>query len=205
MKYLCIAMFGAIHFFICGVKVCAQSNPDRTNASKWVGSGKWKEGIKLTVYEDVNVNEFYSQYKTHPQLWKRVFAWLNTQNLDTLSVGKYAFAGDSAYASITDAPSREFDKSKWESHRKYIDLQYVIRGAEKIGVLDLNNAAVDVPYNDQKDNANYKSDVGKYYTAVPGTFYLFFPTDVHRPNIKVEGSDKVKKLVIKIKYWPTKQ
>jgi YhcH/YjgK/YiaL family protein len=40
---------------------------------------------------------------------------------------------------------------------------------------------------------------GKFYTAKPGTFFLFFPQDVHRPNIKVKGYDLVKKLVIKIR------
>ena len=54
------------------------------------------------------------------------------------------------------------------------------------------------PYDETKDVANYTAE-GTTYQAEPGTFYLFFAEDVHRPNIKVEGFDVVKKLVVKIK------
>jgi beta-galactosidase beta subunit len=40
--------------------------------------------------------------------------------------------------------------------------------------------------------------VQPFIFRAPGTFFLFFPTDAHRPGIKVEGNDVVKKLVIKI-------
>ena len=51
--------------------------------------------------------------------------------------------------------------------------------------------------NAAKDVANY-SATGTVHTAEPGTFFLFFPNDVHKPNMKVDGYDVVKKLVIKI-------
>jgi YhcH/YjgK/YiaL family protein len=100
---------------------------------------------------------------------------------------------------VTEGPTKDFDKSAWESHRNYIDLHYVIKGKEKIGAASVATATVTNPYDASKDIANYNTE-GKFYVAEPGEFFLFFPSDAHRPGIKTDGSDSDKKLVIKIKY-----
>lgn len=178
--------------------VSAQQKNEVITAQKWLKSKEWNSQIKLDVHSSVNPVEFYKQYHANPALWDKVFQFLKNQNLDTLAAGKYPIDGDNAYASITEAPSKELDKAGWESHRKYIDLQYVIKGKEQIGVVPLSKATVTKPYDETKDGANYTAE-GTYYTAQPGTFFLFFPEDVHRPNIKVAGYDTVKKLVIKVR------
>jgi biofilm protein TabA len=167
-------------------------------AKSWLKSNNWKNGLNLQVSPSVNAAEFYKQYQSNKAVWDRVFLFLKQTNLDTLSAGKHSIDGDKAYASVTEAPSKKLDKASWESHRKYIDLQYVIKGKERIDVADVNKASVTRPYDETKDVANYTTE-GASYIAMPGTFYLFFPQDVHRPNIKVDGYDVVKKLVIKIR------
>jgi biofilm protein TabA len=168
------------------------------SAAKWLHKKEWKNGIKLNVYPAVNKVEFARQYNKNKAVWLKVFSFLRDSDLTALKPGKYAIDWDNAYASITEAPSKEFDKTTWESHRKYIDLQYIIKGKEKIGVAPVSTATVIKPYNEKADGANYTAD-GQFYIAEPGTFYLFFPQDAHRPSIKVDGYDVVKKLVIKIK------
>jgi len=59
--------------------------------------------------------------------------------------------------------------------------------------------AVTTPYDASKDIANYSGD-GDFYIAMPGTFFLFFPTDAHRPAITTNGNKPDKKIVIKIRY-----
>ncbi|HEY9003740.1 MAG TPA: YhcH/YjgK/YiaL family protein [Mucilaginibacter sp.] len=178
----------------------AQTNKNSKNANKWVKSKTWADGLKINIYPEVDAVEFKKQYETNKATWDKVFKFLgDSSKLATLAPGKYPIDGKNAYASITYAPSKTFEASKWESHRKYIDLQYVINGEEKIGVVPLSKATVTEPYNEAKDVAHYSSD-GTYYIATPKEFFLFFPADVHRPNIKVDGYDQVKKLVIKIAY-----
>jgi len=170
-------------------------------ANKWVKSKAWAKDLKIQVYADINSVEFERQYKASKATWDKVFQFLaDSAKLATLAPGKYPVDGENAYASITDVPTRTPEAAKWESHRKYIDLQYVIRGEEKIGVDAVASATVTVPYNETKDGANYTDDGGKYYIATPKEFYLFFPSEAHRPNLKVDGYDTDKKLVIKIKY-----
>jgi YhcH/YjgK/YiaL family protein len=189
-----IILISIISFFVANIASAQQ----KQTAEKWVKSKEWSNGTKLKVYSDVNAAEFQKQYEANKALWEKVFLFIKNTNLDTLSTGRHPIDGDNAFAIITHDPSKEFDKTAWESHKKYIDFQYVIQGKEKIGVAPVNTATVSKPYNASKDVANYITG-GKYYTASPGTFYLFFPTDAHRPNVKVDGYDTVKKMVIKIK------
>jgi len=169
-------------------------------ARHWVKSKAWARDLKVNVYHDVNALEFYNQYHKATAMWDKVFAYLaDTKMLDTIKPGTYPVDGKNIYAIITEGPEKTEETAKWESHRKYIDLHYVIRGKEKMGVAAVSAATIIVPYNEEKDGANYTAD-GKYYIGTPAEFYLFFPSEAHRPNLHIDGYDTVKKLVIKIKY-----
>jgi YhcH/YjgK/YiaL family protein len=190
-------------FFVISIRILAQQagSNDWTekSAKKWVKSREWSNGLSLKVSPTVNNVEFAKQYHANKEYWDKAFSFIHDKNLKELAPGKYVIDGDNVFATITEAPSKEFEKSAWESHRKYIDLQYVITGKEKIGVSPLAESTVTNPYDETKDGANYNA-TGKFFVATPEEFFLFFPNDVHRPNIKVEGFDTVKKLVIKIRY-----
>lgn len=64
--------------------------------------------------------------------------------------GKYSIDGDNVFATITEDRTMDFDKTNWESHGNYIDLQYVIAGEEKIGVWPVSKATVTKKYNQKK-------------------------------------------------------
>ncbi|MEO6849988.1 MAG: YhcH/YjgK/YiaL family protein [Mucilaginibacter sp.] len=168
-------------------------------ARKWVKSRVWSNGLSLKLHPSADNIEFAEQYDKNKAYWDEAFKFLNDKKADSLAPGKYPIDGDNVYAIITEGPSKDFDKSAWESHRNYIDLQYVVKGKEKIGVVPIASATVIKPYDEAKDLANYSGE-GKYYLASPDEFFLFFPGDAHRPGIKVEGYEVVKKLVIKIRY-----
>ena len=183
-----------------GANAIAQTD-SVARAHHWVTSKVWAKDLKIKVYTDVNSMEFEHQYKANKAVWDKAFAFLaDKARLDTLAPGSYPIDGKLVYASITDVPSKTNADAKWESHRKYIDLQYVIRGAEKMEVMPIAGSTVTEPYKEAGDAAHYSGN-GKFYIATPAEFYLFFPSDVHRPNIKADDYDgKVKKLVIKISY-----
>ena len=128
----------------------------------------------------------------------KAFAYLKNTDLNKIAKGKYPIDGDNVFASVTADSSKNFDKTNWESHRKYIDIQYVINGEEMIGVYPVSKATVTKEYDEKRDAANYSAD-GKLYSATPGTFFIFFPSDAHRPNITPGGNLVVKKIVIKVK------
>jgi len=168
-------------------------------ANKWVKSHEWAKGLKIKPDASINSVEFMKQYESDKVLWDKVFSFLGDSKLATMAPGKYAIDGDNAYAIVTSGLSKKLEDVKWESHKKYIDLHYVISGKVKIGVAPVSKATVTEPYSETRDAANYNVD-GKFLTATPKEFFLFFPQDAHRPDIKVDGVDSLRKVVIKIKY-----
>ena len=56
-----------------------------------------------------------------------------------------------------------------------------------------------VPYSNTTDNENFTNNGGDYYDADPSTFFIFSPQEMHRPAIKVDGYNSVKKIVIKVR------
>ena len=167
--------------------------------SEWVSKKDWANGMKLTLHSTVNMDSFYTAYHRNKKFWDAAFIFLREQNLEEIQPGKYPIKGEQVFASVTEAPSKNKEEVKWESHKNYIDLQYIIKGREIIGVADTSTATVTKPYT--VDVINYDAE-GKYYTTEPGKFFLFFPNDAHRPTIKAEGCDTVKKIVIKIQVAP---
>lgn len=199
-KQIAISVLSFIFLGIFQVK--AQENSTNTMSThqieKWYKKKEWLNGLKLKPHKSVNNLEFYRQYQANKSYWDKAFAFLKNQDLSTIAKGKYPIDGENVYASVTMDSTKDFNKTNWESHRKYVDLQHIIDGEEKIGVVPIAEAKVKNEYNEKKEVANYTAD-GKFYLATPGTFFLFFPSDVHRPSISPRGNKPVKKIVIKIK------
>jgi biofilm protein TabA len=173
----------------------------KKEAKKWVDSRIWANKLNLKVHESADAQEFAFQYQKNKSFWDAAFDYLKNTNLEAQAPGRYNILENNVYVIVSEGAPKSFEDTKWESHRNYIDIQYVIRGKEKMGMAPLAKAKIMEEYNDAKDVAFYsvpESD-GKYYIAEPGTFLIFFTGDAHRPGIKAEGCDMVKKAVIKIR------
>src|ERR1700744_700021 len=173
---------------------------DKVTADKWVKSHAYAPNLKPLPDASANSLEFAKQYALNKAQWDKAFEFLMCPDLVSLAPGKYPIVGDDVFATVSDDPLKEMSQSNWEDHHNYIDLHYVIEGEEKIGGTPFTNmASVVTPFDDTKDIGYYKFEGGNYYTATPSNFFLFFPTDAHRPHLKLDGYTKAKKVVIKIK------
>ncbi len=167
------------------------------SAKKWFNKKEWLNGTPLKPHESIDKAEFARQYAANKIYWDKAFSFLKEHTLTTLSTGKHPIDGTNVFATVTEDPSKDFDKTQWESHRKYIDLQCVITGEEKMGKYPFLKLTVTKPYDETRDVANYSGD-GKIYDIKAGSFIIFFPADAHRPNITPGGNKPVKKIVIKV-------
>ena len=114
--------------------------------------------------------------------------------------GRYEVDGDRIYYVIDTYLNRPTEQSHLESHRKYLDIQYVVSGREWIGCCPVEGLAVDRPYDVSKDVEFYKpaSPIGRVLMT-EGMFAIFFPHDAHMPGQMVERPEQVKKIVVKIR------
>jgi len=172
-------------------------------AKQWLKSRVWANGMKLKVDASVNAVEFQREYRINKVYWDKVFTWLRDNDPQTVAIGKYVLDSGNVTVTVTEGPSvRAFDQTKWEDHQTYVDLQYIAKGKEKMGIAPLSKIKQTVtPYNAKKDVGFYKPEEADccYVVDRPGTFLLFFPSDAHRPNIQVNGYPSVRKIVFKVR------
>ncbi|HLL89756.1 MAG TPA: YhcH/YjgK/YiaL family protein, partial [Tepidisphaeraceae bacterium] len=94
-------------------------------------------------------------------------------------------------------------------HRRYADVQFVLRGSEVMGWLPLSAARERTAYDATKDVVFFEPpSAGSAAAARPlptlavvpaGVFAVFFPTDVHMPQaMTVAGPADVRKVVVKV-------
>ena len=125
------------------------------------------------------------------------FSWLQKNDLKNLKDGKYDIDGNKIYASIQTYETKE--DAKYEAHRKYIDIQYIVNGEEKIGVTDLSNCISCTNYDESKDIEFF--DIEKkdeYLDLDEGYFMILYPQDAHKPSISKDKTSTVKKVVVKV-------
>lgn len=194
-----LLIFLSMSFTSLSVNAQSSSSWNKKNAAKWFEKREWLTGLKqLKPNSSINQTEFAKQYHANKIWWDEAFAFLREHDLDSLKTGKYLIDGNNVFATVSEGPPRRSDTSKFESHRNYQDIQYVIKGKSKIEVAPVSSATVITAYNEPKDITFYTAK-GRYYIADSSSFFIFFPQDAHRPNLKMEGYDVVKRIVIKVR------
>ena len=148
--------------------------------------------------ESINMEQFKAHYEKFPERWNTAFKFLTETDLNNLSIGRIDLSDD-VYAAVSEYETKNPEDAKFESHQKYIDLQYLISGEELIGLSDEKNLKVTSPYSETNDITFYDFDGGKILEATPKKYFIFFPEDIHRPCIKTDQQQMVKKVVVKIK------
>jgi biofilm protein TabA len=126
------------------------------------------------------------------------FDFLRTANIDQLADGRNAIDGDRLFAMLNRYRTKPPTEAVWESHRKYIDVQYVVRGREWMGYVPLDRApAVKTPYDDGRDVIFYEPGTDGFVLEA-GQFAVFFPEDIHAPGLVAGTPDDVVKVVVKV-------
>ena len=87
--------------------------------------------------------------------------------------------------------------SKFEAHRLYIDLQYVVSGNELIEIIPLADVRESTGYQPDIEFFAEQASASSELVMNSGTFAVFAPHDAHRPGIKHTAST-VRKIVFKI-------
>ena len=128
---------------------------------------------------------------------KKGFLWLESVNLNNLSDGRYEIDGDNVFASIQTYEKKE--DAKYESHKKYIDIQYMIDGTERVGVTNLSNCTTCIEYDNERDLEFYDINVEEEFVELSkGYFVVLYPHDAHKPSISLDEKSIVRKVVVKV-------
>ena len=95
--------------------------------------------------------------------------------------------------------TKDKENCLYESHKKYIDIQYMFEGDEIMEVENVNNLLITTEYNEELDYAKYaQSSSSSILKIRKNEFAIFYPNDAHMPCIKIDENKKIIKAVFKI-------
>jgi biofilm protein TabA len=127
---------------------------------------------------------------------KAALDYLATIDLESLKPGKHELP-NGAYVMVADYQTKPASEKRWEAHRKYIDLQYVVSGVERMGYADISAMASPGDYDEANDITRPEGD-GDFLTATAGTFAIFYPWDAHLPGVVAGEPCDVRKVIVKV-------
>lgn len=178
------------------------SNPEKwtdKQISGWFNQKQWLGKTELKVDPSINKKEFAIRYYKNKERWDLALKFLKQEDLSKISVGTHELDHLNVFVKVTEYYSKNPEKVLFEAHRNYSDIQYVISGVENIQLAKSESATLKVPYDKAKDSEFYQTKVNQNLLAKPGTCFIIFPNELHRPSIMVKDSVWVKKIVIKVK------
>ena len=142
--------------------------------------------------------EHATKYKFGPA-WEKTFEFLAKVD-PAIEEGKHIIDGDNIFALVSEYKTKPHGEGRFEAHRKYVDIQFLISGREKLGWASLQTLEKDTLYDNERDIEFLKDlpELPSISALVPGMFMTFFPQDSHMPGLAYDKPEAVKKIVIKI-------
>jgi YhcH/YjgK/YiaL family protein len=136
-------------------------------------------------------------------LGKRIsigLALLNEQSVRDAAAGKYEVQGEDIFYAVDEYETKPFDEGRLEVHHKYMDIQFIVSGCECIAVAPLEGLVEQAPYDGEKDRAFYDATPSMSRLILKaGMFAIFWPNEPHMPCRIAEKTERVKKIVVKIR------
>ncbi|MBO6179391.1 MAG: YhcH/YjgK/YiaL family protein [Selenomonadaceae bacterium] len=143
-----------------------------------------------------------STFEDYPAAIKKALDFLRSKDFTKVENGRIELEADNKmYAVVQRYETRDMAKGRPETHKKYIDIQYIADGQEYMGWCPFSpDLKVSEAYNPEKDVAFYEKLVPESNVVLAaGSFAVLYPDDVHRPCVDVEGEkSNVTKVVVKI-------
>ncbi len=143
-----------------------------------------------------NISDYFEELP----LLKKVKEFVADFNDKKLADGTYEIDGKRVFAMVQSYRTKQqTQEMMFEAHKKYIDLQYIVNGIEKIRWARLDTVdLVEERYSKGNDIAFYEGDAMFDFTLTKGSFLLLYPNDAHLPGLSAQKDINVRKIVFKI-------
>ncbi|MCF8298089.1 MAG: YhcH/YjgK/YiaL family protein [Saprospiraceae bacterium] len=129
------------------------------------------------------------------ELLPELFKYLQGCELNSLRPGKHEIS-DTLFVLVNEYETNTNDVSILENHKKYIDIQIILSGREKVAF-----SSSYVSLHQQYDfEADYELVKTKpiFMDFEAGFFFVFYSGEYHRPGIAYNVPEQVKKIVFKL-------
>ena len=126
--------------------------------------------------------------------------WIAGQDVAHMEAGTYELQGQDLYIMIQDFTTQPAETRRAERHNDYLDIQYLVSGAERMGYVPYTGKEPVDEDPEGKDVTFYKDLEGETFVDLtPGSYCIFFSNDIHRPGCAAGEPCAVRKAVVKMK------
>lgn len=126
-------------------------------------------------------------------------AWLRAFD-PSLGDGRHPIDGSRVFALVSSYDTGPATERRFESHRAYLDVQFVASGAERILYAPIGSLEVATPYAASDDIMFYAEPKASSSLLLrAGDVAIFFPDDGHKPGCMAGGRDAIRKVVVKVR------
>lgn len=128
--------------------------------------------------------------------FNEIFDELNKIDSKTKN-GIYAFDG---YEFRVMSYETKTESKIYEAHKTFVDIQILLQGSERIKVYAIDEVKEIQPYDGSTDCVFYEP-IGEFHSDIlihQGYMGVFFPQDIHNPQLAAQNPQKIKKVVIKV-------
>ncbi len=125
----------------------------------------------------------------------RAFASIYT---DALAPGKYTLSGDDFF-NVKNNTTRAFEDCRFEMHEDYADVQIVLHGTE---ILAYRQRGSQEQPTEQAGGDCWlfeDTDSCDQICLTEGMFAVFFPGELHKPNVQLGPDNQNRKVILKLK------
>lgn len=114
--------------------------------------------------------------------------------------GRYELQGDNIFMNVMQFATQSSEKKKAELHQKYIDIQVLLSGEERI-LFGMTDSARQCEERHVEDDYQLCSEIAdeQALTLKPGRFAIFMPGEPHKPGCVVGEPEEIKKVVVKVR------
>lgn len=158
------------------------------------GEGALREFAEWLVKPRTDANEIRSRLD-------RAISFLRAISISETDIGKKITVDENFFYTIQQYQTKPEDYAKLESHRKFADIQIIIKGEELMDIADISRLTAKSDYNPQDDVMFWNiPDHMARITLRAGDYIILYPENAHRGAVQVGAkSRKILKIVGKVK------
>lgn len=148
------------------------------------------------IYDTMGNADLYAG--TNSRLGKALI-WLKNIE-ESIGEGRHDIDADNVFAIVASYTTKTDPAAQFEAHHKYIDIQILLSGSERVDVTIDQTGEVVTAYDDATD-AEMTAPPQEWSSIIlrPGMVTVLFPQDVHRPGMAIDTPAPVRKVVAKVR------
>lgn len=128
-----------------------------------------------------------------------VISFIRTNDVDGIEVGDYPIFSDSVFCKVREFETKEQKDCFWEGHREFLDIHFILKGTENIGITWEQNVK-EKEYKEEKDLIVADNpEINQMIELNQMNFILFFPGEFHMTSVYATKKENIKKMIVKIK------